>query len=53
MAASKLNVLMWHIVDGNSFPLKLDAYPELAEKVLIWLHVQPTKRLVGARVHWT
>lgn len=35
MAASKLNVLMWHIVDGNSFPLKLDAYPELAEKVRV------------------
>lgn len=32
MASLKLNVLMWHIVDGNSFPLKLDGFEVLAEK---------------------
>ena len=32
MASTKLNVLMWHIVDGNSFPLRLDGYEELADK---------------------
>ena len=32
MAAAKLNVLMWHVVDANSFPLKLDGFPELADK---------------------
>ena len=32
MASTKLNVLMWHIVDANSFPLKLDNFPELADK---------------------
>eukprot|EP01050_Picozoa_sp_SAG11_P016859 SAG11_NODE_2353_length_3476_cov_2.774060_3_plen_422_part_00 len=32
MASTKLNVLMWHIVDANSFPLKLDSFPELADK---------------------
>jgi hypothetical protein len=26
MAAMKLNVLMWHIVDGNSFPLRLEGF---------------------------
>lgn len=31
MASSKLNVFMWHIVDGNSFPLSLPSFPELAE----------------------
>ena len=30
--AVKLNVLMWHIVDANSFPLKLDHFPQLADK---------------------
>ena len=23
---------MWHVVDANSFPLKLDGFPELADK---------------------
>lgn len=32
MASVKMNVLMWHIVDANSFPLKLDGFPDLAEK---------------------
>ena len=32
MAAVKLNVFMWHIVDGNSFPLQSARYPELSEK---------------------
>ena len=31
MAASKLNVLHWHIVDADSFPLYLETAPELAE----------------------
>ena len=30
MAASKLNVLHWHIVDQDSFPLYLESAPELA-----------------------
>ncbi len=30
MAASKLNVLHWHIVDADSFPLYLESAPELA-----------------------
>jgi N-acetyl-beta-hexosaminidase len=34
MAASKLNTLHWHIMDGVSFPLHLDSIPELAAKVL-------------------
>jgi hexosaminidase len=32
MAAAKLNVLLWHIVDANSFPLQLDGFEELATK---------------------
>ena len=32
MAASKLNVLHWHITDAQSFPLQLNSLPELAEK---------------------
>jgi hexosaminidase len=32
MAAVKLNVLMWHIVDGQSFPLQLSRFPELSAK---------------------
>jgi hexosaminidase len=31
MAASKFNVLHWHIVDDDSFPLELDSYPDLAK----------------------
>ncbi|GMH60643.1 hypothetical protein TrST_g7542 [Triparma strigata] len=32
MAASKLNVLHWHISDTESFPSGSDLFPELAEK---------------------
>jgi len=32
MASVKLNVMMWHIVDGNSVPLQSELYPELSEK---------------------
>ncbi|KAG8914401.1 N-acetyl-glucosamine-6-phosphate deacetylase [Tulasnella sp. 408] len=32
MAWSKLNVLHWHVVDSQSFPLQVPAFPELAEK---------------------
>jgi len=32
MAAAKLNVLMWHIIDGQSFPLVSELYPELSAK---------------------
>ena len=31
MAYSKMNVLHWHLVDGQSFPLESATYPELAE----------------------
>lgn len=31
MASSKMNVLHWHLVDGDSFPLYLESAPELAE----------------------
>lgn len=31
MPLSKLNVLHWHIIDDQSFPLVLDSHPELAE----------------------
>jgi hypothetical protein len=33
MAASKYNVLHWHITDAQSFPLSLRNVPLLAEKV--------------------
>ncbi|KAG8981547.1 N-acetyl-glucosamine-6-phosphate deacetylase, partial [Tulasnella sp. 427] len=32
MAWTKLNVLHWHVVDSQSFPLQIPAFPELAEK---------------------
>ncbi|KAG8917844.1 N-acetyl-glucosamine-6-phosphate deacetylase [Tulasnella sp. 417] len=32
MTWSKLNVLHWHVVDSQSFPLQVPAFPELAEK---------------------
>ena len=31
MMYSKMNVLHWHIVDDDSFPLVLDSHPELAQ----------------------
>lgn len=33
MAISKFNTFHWHLTDGQSFPLHLDALPELAAKV--------------------
>ena len=30
--AFQLNVLYWHVIDSQSFPLHVQAYPELAEK---------------------
>jgi hexosaminidase len=31
MMYNKLSVLHWHIVDEDSFPLILDAHPEIAQ----------------------
>ena len=31
MPVSKLNVLHWHLVDDESFPLELQSHPELAQ----------------------
>ncbi|KAJ4321524.1 woronin body major protein [Neodidymelliopsis sp. IMI 364377] len=31
MALSKLNVLHWHIIDSQSWPLEISAYPEMTE----------------------
>ncbi|KAF2661496.1 glycoside hydrolase family 20 protein [Lophiostoma macrostomum CBS 122681] len=31
MALSKLNVLHWHIVDAQSWPLQVEAYPEMTK----------------------
>ncbi|OSS52652.1 hypothetical protein B5807_02974 [Epicoccum nigrum] len=31
MALSKLNVLHWHIIDSQSWPLEIKAYPEMTE----------------------
>jgi hexosaminidase len=31
MMYNKLNVLHWHIVDEDSFPLILDSHPEIAK----------------------
>lgn len=31
MMYNKLNVLHWHIVDEDSFPLILDSHPEIAQ----------------------
>ena len=28
----QLNVLYWHVIDSQSFPLDVGAFPELAEK---------------------
>lgn len=30
MMYNKLNVLHWHIVDSDSFPLQLQSHPELS-----------------------
>jgi hexosaminidase len=32
MAMNKLSVLHWHIIEIDSFPLELEAFPELAQK---------------------
>ena len=32
MAYSKLNVLHWHAIDSQSFPVEVTAFPELSEK---------------------
>lgn len=34
MAALKLNTLHWHLTDSHSFPLRLDAAPQLADGAL-------------------
>ena len=31
MPIFKLNILHWHMVDDESFPLRLDSHPELVE----------------------
>ncbi len=31
MPLSKLNILHWHLVDDESFPIKLDSHPELSQ----------------------
>lgn len=31
MPQSKLNILHWHLVDDESFPVKLASHPELAQ----------------------
>lgn len=31
MPLSKLNILHWHMMDDESFPVKLDLHPELAQ----------------------
>lgn len=31
MALSKLNVLHWHMVDSQSWPVEIDAYPQMTE----------------------
>ena len=31
MALSKLNVLHWHIVDAQSWPIQIDAYPQMTQ----------------------
>jgi len=31
MALSKLNVLHWHIVDAQSWPIQIDAYPQMTD----------------------
>ena len=32
MAYAKLNVFQWHVVDGQSFPLQSELYPQLSAK---------------------
>ncbi|TBU57872.1 N-acetylhexosaminidase [Dichomitus squalens] len=32
MSWVKLSILYWHVIDSQSFPLHVEAYPELAEK---------------------